>query len=150
MNFNYLFTQNVTAYLVLLIYLLICCYSDIKTKTISLSVTIIFFSIGIVFNILNSSYAFLISTLIGIIILIISFLFPHSLGKGDGVILIICGVFLDLYDTFALLFYGLIIASVFSCFIVIKKNTTNYSFPFAPFLLAAYIIILLIKILKLI
>lgn len=150
MNFNYLFIQTVIPYFLLLIYFLICCYSDIKTKTISLYVTTIFFFIGTIFNIINSNYIFPASILIGIILLIISFLFSNSLGKGDGAMLIICGVFLDFYDTLTVLFYGLLTASVFSFFIMIKKHTKNYSFPFAPFLLISYITILIIKLLKVI
>lgn len=131
-------------YIILLSYLIICSYSDLKTHTINLWISILYLLLGFVVNIYLNNFAFIaliISTLPGLFLLITSLIFPHSLGTGDGIIFIVCGIYLGISTTLHMLILALILSCTFSIILIIKKHSLKYQFPFAPFILTAYIFI---------
>lgn len=132
-------------YLLLLAYLIICCYTDLKNHTINLFISIIFMLLGIVTTILLYDYSLFsmaISLIPGISLITISLIFPASLGIGDGLIFFICGIYLGADFTIQLLLLSLVISSFFSILLIVKKHSLKYQFPLAPFIFASYIFLL--------
>ena len=132
-------------YLLLLFYLIVCCYTDLKKHTINLLISIIFTLLGIITGIFLFDYSFIsmaISLIPGISLFVISLIFPASLGLGDGLIFTICGIYLGVNFTIQLLFLSLVISCIFSILLIIKKHSLKYQFPLAPFIFVSYVFIL--------
>lgn len=132
-------------YLLLLFYLIVCCYTDLKKHTINLLISIIFTLLGIITGIFLFDYSFIsmiISLIPGISLFVISLIFPASLGLGDGLIFTICGIYLGINFTIQLLFLSLVISCIFSILLIIKKHSLKYQFPLAPFIFVSYVFIL--------
>lgn len=132
-------------YLLLLFYLIVCCYTDLKKHTINLLISIIFTLLGIITGIFLFDYSFIsmaISLIPGISLFVISLIFPASLGLGDGLIFTICGIYLGINFTIQLLFLSLVISCIFSILLIIKKHSRKYQFPLAPFIFVSYVFIL--------
>lgn len=132
-------------YLLLLFYLIVCCYTDLKKHTINLLISIIFTLLGIITGIFLFDYSFIsmiISLIPGIFLFVISLIFPASLGLGDGLIFTICGIYLGINFTIQLLFLSLVISCIFSILLIIKKHSLKYQFPLAPFIFVSYVFIL--------
>lgn len=132
-------------YLLLLFYLIVCCYTDLKKHTINLLISIIFTLLGIITGIFLFDYSFIsmiISLIPGISLFAISLIFPASLGLGDGLIFTICGIYLGINFTIQLLFLSLVISCIFSILLIIKKHSLKYQFPLAPFIFVSYVFIL--------
>ena len=139
---------NMFSNILLFVYLLICSYTDLKTKTVNLNISIIFATIAVAFSIFLNNYSlpYILTCLIpGAFLAVISLIFSNSLGMGDAIVLLICGIFLGAYKALELLLFGLVISSLFSICILIKKHTLKYTFPFVPFLFAAYILNIFLK-----
>lgn len=76
----------------------------------------------------------------GVIFLIISRVTEDSFGYGDSILIMIMGGFLGFWNILALLTAAFSMAAVFSVFMLIRKKFhRKSSFPFVPFLTAAYI-----------
>lgn len=132
-------------YLLLLFYLIVCCYTDLKKHTINLLISMIFTLLGIITGIFLFDYSFIsmiISLIPGISLFVISLIFPASLGLGDGLIFTICGIYLGINFTIQLLFLSLVISCIFSILLIIKKHSLKYQFPLAPFIFVSYVFIL--------
>lgn len=141
--------MNIFIFLLLLCYLIICCYTDLKTHTISLCVSAVFLIIGIIISILFCKTSFssvIISTLPGIFLLFTAIIFPASLGTGDGLIFIICGIYSGINFTMQVLLLCLLISCFFSLLLIIKKHSLKYQFPLAPFILVSCIFCFLLNI----
>ena len=147
-NLNTFFTNPFSInfnYLILLFYLIICCYTDLKKHTINLLVSIIFILLGIITGIFLYDYSFIsmaLSLIPGISLFTISLIFPASLGIGDGLIFTICRIYLGINFTIQLLFLSLVISCIFSILLIVKKHSLKYQFPLAPFIFASYIFLL--------
>ncbi|NLL93709.1 MAG: hypothetical protein GX225_06220 [Clostridiales bacterium] len=134
--------------LILLIYLILCTYTDIKTSTISLMLSAIVACLLIICNILichSSLLQLIISLIPGIFLLIISLVSHGALGIGDGVIILIVGLGMNFSSCTFVLFLSLFLSTIFSFIIFIKKRNLKSSFPLAPFILCGYTLTLLIN-----
>lgn len=80
---------------------------------------------------------------IGLIVLLIASCSNESVGIGDGLMLIASGIFLGFQRNLELLLTALFLVGGAALFlIVVKKKKRNYTIPFLPFLLAAYLLLL--------
>ena len=67
-------------------------------------------------------------------------LMKNSLGFGDVKIMAVTGAVCGFYKTFNILFYGLLICSVYSiCLLLLKKADRSTEVPLAPFLFAGLV-----------
>lgn len=77
---------------------------------------------------------------IGIIFLLISRASGESFGYGDSILILILGIFLGFWNIMYLLLGAFSMAAVFSAVMMIKHRfNRKSSFPFVPFLAAAYL-----------
>lgn len=76
----------------------------------------------------------------GILFLLISRVSREAFGYGDSILIMIMGVFIGLWDLLYVLLGAFSMAAVFSSFMLIRHHfNRKSSFPFVPFLAAAYI-----------
>ena len=134
----------------MLSYLAINSFTDIKKKKISVVVSLIFFVIGVVVSIINKEKS-LISILggvgIGFILLLVGKFSRESVGIGDGLIFLVTGLYLGFTRNIVLLLYGLIFCALVSIILItFKKLKLKDKIPFAPFVLVAYISMLLLEV----
>lgn len=118
-------------------------YEDCKEKQISLYVPLAAAILGMVLHLcfreLTLTDIFL-GIAVGIILLLIAWISGGSVGAGDGVMLMVSGLFLGFWGNLALLMMALGMVSMVALFlVVIKRKGRNYRLPFLPFLLAAYL-----------
>lgn len=77
---------------------------------------------------------------IGIVFLLISRVSGESFGYGDSILILIIGIFLGFWNLMYLLLGAFSMAAVFSAVMMIKHRfNRKSSFPFVPFLAAAYL-----------
>lgn len=77
---------------------------------------------------------------VGVIFLGVSRVTKQAFGYGDSILIIIIGGFLGFWDILSLLGGAFTLAAVFSLILLIKSRFHRKdSFPFVPFLAAAYI-----------
>ena len=76
---------------------------------------------------------------VGVALLFFSVLTGGKIGAGDGVLLIVTGIYLGLEQNLQLFFCGLLLCSMWALgLLILRKKTRKDSIPFVPFLLAAY------------
>lgn len=85
-------------------------------------------------------FTFVTSILPGCVMLVLSKLSRGGVGEGDGMLLIVAGLFLGAQDTVQILFAACVFAAGYAVFLVAgKKKDRKYEIAFVPFLFAAYI-----------
>lgn len=115
---------------------------DLKSKRINLYFLIPFLVSGVICN-LSYQLVPLTSLIggvgIGIVLLMISFVTKGKIGSGDGIILMVTGLFLGFYDNLLLLLSATFLSAIVGAFILLKKGMNKkYEIPFIPFLLLSF------------
>lgn len=124
-------------------YMIILAVMDIKWRKLSLAVLLsgfILVAAGFVCD--RDVHAFLLAagSGVGIIFLIISRVTEESFGYGDSILILIMGGFMGFWNILSALVMAFSMAAVFSVFMLARKKfRRKSSFPFVPFLTAAYI-----------
>ena len=86
---------------------------------------------------------------VGLAMMGVSALTRGSIGMGDGMLLVVSGVFLGGAANVELLFTGLLYAAVFSLGVLaLGKHKKYRELPFVPFLFLGYVTMLLIELLS--
>lgn len=123
---------------IILIILSVFSMEDIMKRRIHLALVLIFFASGILYQILLGKVILieiLGGILVGIILIGISRLTEEAIGYGDGLIFLVTGVFLGIWENLNLLFTSLIIAFIYSSIqILLRKKDTKDEIPFVPFI----------------
>lgn len=124
----------------------LCSLEDVKRKRLTI-IYILMFGIGGVFLHLLapvcSIYSILWGMLLGIGMIMISFATRGSVGMGDGILLMVTGVYLGGHGNLELLMMGLLLSALWSLgLLVLKKKKRKEEIAFVPFLLLSYVIML--------
>lgn len=127
--------------ILVLLFLGINAILDFKYKKIPWVLSICFIVIGIGSVLISSPinwWQFL-GAIVGIGIILISVCTKQAIGLGDGLVLLVVGIFIGLWKTLMILFLaGILVAVVGIIMMVQKKGNLKTSLPFIPFILAAY------------
>lgn len=123
------------------VFLCICSVFDIRKKELPLLILIagILAALGIemwcIWKGLETVAGIAESLLPGVFLLLLSFCTREKVGYGDGLLLIILGLFLGFYRCFLVLCFGLIFSSVFALILLLFcKAGKNSRLPLVPFL----------------
>jgi len=135
---------EVTLKIVLLIGLFYIAWFDYRTKLIEAKWLWIIGVFGVVLLLLHSGIAIVgqvfAGTLPGWILLMLAWVSGESVGFGDGWLFVVTGIFLGWKKNAVLLLGSLIFAGVFAIVcLVLKKKEKNDRIALAPFVLAAYV-----------
>lgn len=80
-------------------------------------------------------------SMVGLILLLLGFASKEALGYGDGLLLSATGIFLGFQRNCLLLFCAVLCASLFSiCLLTAGRKKKEDRIPFAPFVLAGFIL----------
>lgn len=122
--------------------LTLCSAEDIKKKQIRLHPVLLFGILGIILHMLfrmQSIENMLLGMSVGVTLLVLSKLTGGRIGAGDAVLLIVTGIYLGFEQNMQLFFSGLLLSGIWALgVLVLKKKSRKDSMPFIPFLLAAY------------
>lgn len=78
---------------------------------------------------------------VGVLVLIAARVTGEAIGAGDGLILIVSGIFLGFWRVLWLFMTALFCSGAVALFLlVVKRKGRKYRLPFIPFLLAAYLL----------
>ncbi|NLZ81062.1 MAG: hypothetical protein GX913_04580 [Clostridiales bacterium] len=123
--------------------LLWCSIEDIKAMNVPLIGIGLFTVVGILLSIFYPMFSMieiLGGVLIGLVLLFISWISKDAIGKGDGLLIATCGLYLGFWGNMVLLSYGLLLAGITSGILLIAKQLRRkQKVPFVPFLLCVYI-----------
>lgn len=133
--------------LILLIYLFLCSVTDIRKRTISLPLSLLWLVFGILltfFYIHQEPLTLILNLSTGLLLILLSVASKEAIGLGDALILIVASFFLSTYGTLYILFFALVLASIPCLILLIRHHNRKASIPFAPFISAGYIIFILL------
>ena len=127
--------------LILLGYLLAASAGDVRRKTVSLPLALIFGALAATIHFFSGDgAAWLAGCLPGLFLLGLAYVTRQSVGYGDGVALTVTGLFLGCSAAAAILTTALLLICPFSLILLIWKRDRKRTLPFVPFLAAAYLI----------
>ena len=118
-------------------------WTDIRRREISLCSVGIFMALGILYECLylRKLPTVLPGLLPGMVMAGISKVTKEALGMGDALLMMPLGIFMGLEATFNVLFTALLLAALWAGgLFLIKKRKREYEFPFVPFLLLGYLL----------
>lgn len=134
----------------LLVFLGAGAFFDIKSKSIPIWYPAAGFAPGITLKLFEGNFSVLQTAggcAVGILLLILAFISKNAIGKGDGLMFVVTGVFTGLIGNVILLFASLSIAALtLSVMIFAKKINKKSLIPFVPFMLAGYDMLLLVNV----
>lgn len=125
------------------ILLLYCAFTDILRREIDLIPLGIFAVLGVFCLIFGRDVSYISGLLgagIGGIMVLLSVLSQGELGLGDGVLLIVLGLYLGVERNIELLILSLFLSAICSIALLIKGGTLKREYPFVPFIFTAYAI----------
>lgn len=132
--------------IILLIYLTSAAVRDIKSKTVALYPALIMAGAGVLRRLIP---AFCVDTLLscftgtlpGIFLLTVAWITRQEVGYGDGIVLLIIGLYLGFSAGTGIFLTALLLLAPVSLFyIIFRKAGRRKKLPFIPFLLAGYIL----------
>lgn len=133
--------------IVLLGLLSLCTWEDIRRKELTVAYILLFGIGGMILHLLHpvcSIYSLLWGILLGVSLMLVSWFTRGSIGMGDGILLVVTGVYLGGTDNLVLLITGLLLAAFWSLgLLVCKKKRGKEEIAFVPFLLVSYITMLI-------
>ena len=125
-----------------LLYLLVLSWMDIRSRKLSLWLLLAGIPASVISGIFAADIPAVLLTAggaVGILFLIISRSTGEAFGYGDSILITISGIFLGIWDLLSMLVTAFFLAAVFSGIMLAgKRYTRRSSFPFVPFLTAAY------------
>lgn len=128
---------------VLLAFLGLNTISDIRTKKVLIWSAWVFGVFGLLYGLLTKelvSPQVITALLPGSICLIISKVTKESMGYGDGIIILVMGVYISTQKLIGSLVLALIFAALWSILLlVLFRKKKQDEFPFVPFVLLGYI-----------
>lgn len=132
----------------LFIYLAVASLMDIKTKKVSVRLAVLAGLTAAGMWMFFSEMEFgewIFGILPGLCLLLLGKVTGEAIGYGDGAAVIVCGMFLGFRDCVGVLMLGLFLTCPVSLFLIVCRRATRKSrMPFLPFLLAGYIVRMLI------
>lgn len=125
----------------------ICSLEDVKRKRLTVIYILMFGVSGIMLHLIApvcSIYSILWGMLLGIALILLSVATRGSVGMGDGILLMVTGVYLGGPGNLELFMTGLLLSALWSLgLLVLKKKGRKEEIAFAPFLLLSYLLMLL-------
>lgn len=127
--------------------LFLCCLKDIKTKSVSMIIIIPCFIILIICLPFRSDISMIngfLGSFVGLGMIGVGKVSNWQVGMGDGIILILTGIGLGIWENAFLLIYALVCISLFSIILLfMKKVSKKTTLPFVPFLFLGYLAVIL-------
>lgn len=119
---------------------------DIRRRKITVNVSLFFAMVAILLHLVfqnETIYQMLLGMLPGIAVLLLSVLTGGKIGMGDGVVMMLAGLYLGFYQALLLLFLAFFLAGIFGWYLLtVCRWNRNKRLPFVPFLFVSYLLLL--------
>ncbi len=119
-----------------------CSLEDIKKKQVMVYPVLLFGIAGVLLHLYYrnlSIYSLFAGVLLGVALLIIGAV-SGQIGIGDGLVLLVSGIYLGFWENARLLFHGLLFCGIWSgVLLLMKKKKRKDEIAFVPFLFLAYL-----------
>ena len=126
----------------LIIILGVICVFDIKRKKIPVYMLIVLAAAGIISNFTVGEFDIekrIIAMLPGMILLIVSMITKQQIGYGDGMIILIMGLYIDIDDILSIVLSSFLLSSIAAIILMtVFKKKKNFEMAFSPFLLIGF------------
>lgn len=125
----------------------ICSYEDIKTRKIGVVAVLVFAIFGVISRLLMGSpdlKGMLGGMLLGGFLFFAGTFFKGGLGSGDALMVTVSGIYLGFWNNLILLWTASLLVGILGV-ILIVTGRKNLEIPFAPFLLVAYLALLVLE-----
>ena len=126
-----------------------CAIKDLLTKKLEVWAVTLFFFQGVICIYIGDGpgiFSVIAGALSGAVMIIASIITRGAVGIGDGVIVLITGMFLGIRQNMELLIVALLLCAVTSLvFITVFRKNRRYEIPFIPFLTLGYLSMYLIR-----
>ena len=124
----------------------LCSFEDVKYRRLTVIYIFMFGIAGVILHMFApvcSIYSILWGMLLGLVLILISVATRGSLGMGDGILLVVTGVYLGGYGNLQLFLYGLLLSALCSLgLLALKRKKRKDEIAFVPFLLLSYFFLL--------
>jgi leader peptidase (prepilin peptidase)/N-methyltransferase len=124
----------------------LCAWEDMKRKELTVMNLLLFAISGLLLHLffpICSIYSILWGISLGVAVLGVSFLSRGGIGMGDGILLMVTGVYLGGTANLELFLLGISFSALWAMgLVVIWKKRGKDQMAFAPFLLASYLVML--------
>lgn len=123
-------------------------FQDIRKRQVYLSAIVVYGLLGVLYILLHRDHlaVLLLGAVPGILLMCVGKISGGALGMGDGLAVMISGIYMGIWKTLEFTALSLLLAAVWAGFLMfVKKKGRKASFPFVPFMLAAYAVLCLIQ-----
>lgn len=124
----------------------LCSIEDVRHKHLTVIYILMFGIGGVILHLLApvcSIYSILWGMLLGIGMMALSLATRGSVGMGDGILLMVTGVYLGGHENLELFLTGLLLSALWSLgLLVFKRKSRKEEIAFVPFLLLSFAIML--------
>lgn len=131
-----------------LIFLLLGTYFDLKDRELPGNFLLIFGCLAVLLRLCSPYHSFtrgLIGGCVGCVFLVIAYLTHESMGYGDGIGMIILGIFEGWKGVIPLVIIAFLLSAIYGAWNIWGNGkTVKEEIPFYPFLLAAYIVVMVL------
>lgn len=136
---------KIIAFSILLCGLLINSVEDIRERKISVALIGILFVVGMVFRIAEKTlwtWDVVYCVIPGICSLLLSWGTKNRIGAGDGLLLLVLGLYLNREEVFAVSICAIMLAGLAALLLLcLFRKPKDYEIPFVPILMTSFIII---------
>ena len=130
------------------IFLSVGTYYDMKSRELPRGFFVVFGALAILLRLCLPYYSFvrgLIGGCVGVTFLIVGYLSKQAIGYGDGLGLIILGIFEGWKGMVTVVIVAFLLAAIYGSWGIFGlKKSYKEVLPFYPFLLAAYLVVLVL------
>ncbi len=123
-----------------------CAWEDVKQKKLTIMKMLLFGIGGMLLHLFSptcSIYSILWGIFLGVAVMGVSWMSQGGIGMGDGILLVVTGVYLGGAANLELFLLGILLAAIWAMgLVLIWKKKGKEQIAFAPFLLASYLAML--------
>lgn len=129
--------------MILAIYLVLNSWSDLRKREVNLPCAILFGVLGMILVLwkrpikIEDCFG---GIMIGVFMLAVARLCGEAVGYGDGIVIVVCGIYLGFLTNFAVLFYAFLLCMPIAGVLLLKKGRKQ-EIPFVPFLMISYVLL---------
>jgi prepilin signal peptidase PulO-like enzyme (type II secretory pathway) len=133
---------------IVLLLLAVSSMEDLRSMKIYMPPLYAALAMGVLLALLGDSELFLYrlaGVLSGAMLLLLAFFSREAIGLGDAALFLVLGIWLGLWESLLLLTGSLVLAALAGIFLWIRKKSMKQTFPFVPFVLIAYVLMLSVQ-----
>lgn len=127
----------------------ICSLEDVKNRKIHILWPVLFTIEGVLFWIFwrqQPIIKLLPAVIPGAAMLVLALLMRQGIGEGDGILLMVMGIYLGAARAFWVFIYALFLSAGYALYLyIIRRKSKTYEIAFVPFMLISFVVELILR-----